>query len=78
MIKVTIAAPDERKTHLADPSESIKGILDVNKVNHMKATLMLDGVILGASDVNKTLSQMNVPDNTDCTLSVTIKMDNAA
>jgi hypothetical protein len=78
MIKVTIAAPDERKTHLADKSETIKSILDTNQVNHMKATLMLDGVILRAEDINKSLEQMNVPDSTDTTLSVTIKMDNAA
>jgi hypothetical protein len=75
-IKVSLATPDGRKTALVDDNTSIKDVLNNNGVVYTKATLMLDGVILGAADINKTLAQMNV--TSDCTISVTIKMDNAA
>jgi hypothetical protein len=76
MIKVTIASTDERKTAIVEDTDSVKKILTDNGINYAKATLMLDGMILGAADINKTMKDLNV--GADCIISVTIKMDNAA
>lgn len=73
--KVTIASVDERKSVITNGSESVREILDANGINYARATLMLDGVILSASDISKPLSEIGF--NKDCTLSVTVKMDNA-
>ena len=75
MIKVTISTVDERKTDIVDPSMTPKQVLDKNGITYARATLMIDGIILDATTVNKPLNVLTSGE--DCMLAVSIKMDNA-
>lgn len=75
MIKVTVSTVDERKTIITDESKTPKQVLDEAGISYTRATLMIDGIILDATTVNKPLNVLTTGD--ECMLAVSIKMDNA-
>lgn len=75
MIKVTVSTVDERKTIITDETKTPKQVLDEAGINYTRATLMIDGIILDATTVNKPLNVLTTGD--ECMLAVSIKMDNA-
>jgi len=76
MVRVTIATTDKRTSILAPATKTVREILEENSVNYKGAALMIDGVMLTAATVGNTLAELDVTEA--CTISVTVKMDNAA
>ena len=75
MIKVNISTIDERKSVIVDSALSPKEILQQENISMHGAVLMLDGLILQMEDIHTPLAEMGLGD--ECSLAVTIKMDNA-
>lgn len=75
MTKVLLAAPDNRRTVNEDDALSPKEIMEKHGVNYSRGTVMLDGSILNPEQLRKSLEELGATG--DCTLSVTVKLDNA-
>jgi hypothetical protein len=75
MTKILLATPDNRKTVNEDDALSPKEIMDKHGINYSRGTVMIDGMILSAGQLRQSLTELGVTG--DCTLSVTVKLDNA-
>ena len=75
MIKVTLSNNTNRVTVLVPETDTIKDTLQNNNIIIGAGTLSLDGMPLGAGDINKTFAQMNITDS--CFLVSIVKSDNA-
>ena len=76
MTKVTLAAPDSRKTVIISDETTVKEILDSNSINYSRASVILDGTILTPDNLRKSLTDLGATG--DCTIAICVKMDNAA
>lgn len=76
MTKVTIAAPDNRKTVMVSDDKSVKDILDENGINYSRASVIVDGCMLTPAQLRQTLTELGATGT--CTIAVCVKLDNAA
>ena len=76
IINVTIGSNITRKTVPAISSATLRQVLEDNAIDYTIGTTMLDGVSLGAGDIDKTFDQLGVTDR--CYLLNIVKADNAA
>ena len=75
MTKVTLAAPDTRKTIIVANNKSPKEILEENDVNFTRASVIIDGCILTPAQLRQSLTELGATET--CTIAVCVKMDNA-
>lgn len=75
MIQVTVGTTTERKQKLYDPSTALRFILEDNAIDYSVASILLDGANIGASDMDKTLAQLNK--TVKCVLIAVVKAQSA-
>jgi hypothetical protein len=63
MISITIGTNTSRKRVVVDPNTTLREILQANEVNTGVGTITMDGIPLSASDLGKTLTELNVTEN---------------
>lgn len=70
-----IGASADRKQIIVDGSTTIKECFDKAGINRGNSAIYLDGIPVGAAEINATLADMNVSEG--CTLSAITKSDAA-
>ena len=68
MIKITISAPEKQKTVIVSDKKSLRELLTEEKVNGVRARILLDGMPVSADDMNKPLWKLVRTDN--CSLCI--------
>lgn len=72
---VTLATPDSRSQVSTGSNITLADLLAQNNVNTSHASVMIDGTPLSGNQLNQTLAELGA--GSDCTVSVTVKMQNA-
>lgn len=70
-----IGASADRKQIIVDASTTIKECFDRAGINRGNSAIYLDGIPVGAAEINATLADMHVSEG--CTLSAITKSDAA-
>lgn len=73
MVNLTIGTNAERKNAIVDVNTSIRAIANQNNISLDGANIMINGQTVSAFDVDRTLAQCNVDDNTSAMMSVVVK-----
>lgn len=76
MVRVTLVTNNPKKVILAEETKTVKQILEDNDVTYGNAATMLDGAVLNAGEINRTLKDLGVVDKV--VISVLAHKDNAA
>lgn len=76
MVKVTLITNNPRKVVMAEETKTVKQIMDENDVNYGNASVSIDGGVLNAGEINKSLSDLGVKEKV--VISVLAHKDNAA
>lgn len=77
MIRLQIGTTTERKSVIVEPTKTLADILEENQVSTIGAVLHLNGDLLNATEVTKTLSELGVPDGGEAMLIAVVKADSA-
>ena len=73
MVQITLATNSERKNVLANTDKTLSEIIRENGIDTTGATIMLNGNVVSAFDLDRTLSQCNVVDGESVIMNVTVK-----
>jgi len=75
MIKVTIGNNVKRSSIIVGESTTLRGALEVAKVDYTTGIMNLDGSTLSPGDLDKTFADFNIKEK--CFLLNVVKADNA-
>ena len=78
MVQLKIGTNTERKTVIVDADEkSLEEILNENEIQYVGCAMHLNGSLLAGVDLQATLSELGVADNTEAMLIAVKKADSA-
>lgn len=73
MINLTIGTNAERKTTIVGVDTTLRDIIQQNSISLDGANVMLNGTTVSGFDLDRTLAQCGVVDNTSAMMSVVVK-----
>ena len=73
MTQITIATNAERKQTIVDVNTTLQSIINDNGIDTTGANIMLNGKTVSAFDLDRTLAQCGVEDNSTAVMSVIVK-----
>lgn len=73
MIQITLATSAERKSVLAQSTDTLQSIITANNIDTTGATIMLKGNVVSAFDLDRTLAQCGVEDGSSVIMNVAVK-----
>ncbi len=77
MVNITLATNAERKSVIVDVNTTLDSIIRQNGVSIDGANIMLNGTTVSPFDLDRTLAQCNVADNSTAMMSVVVKANAA-
>ncbi len=75
MIKVVTGNNLKRSEVIVESSATLRQVLENNDIDYTRGVIHLDGVSIGAGDLDKTFAQMGITEK--CYLLNVVKADNA-
>lgn len=73
MVQITLATSTERKSVLAQPTDTLQSIISANNIDITGATIMLKGNVVSAFDLGRTLADCGVEDGSSVIMNVAVK-----
>lgn len=77
MISLTIGTNTERKTVLVEPETVLADVLAANNVSTTSAAIHLNGSLIPGCELNETLADLGIKDDTEAMLIAVVKADSA-
>lgn len=77
MISLTIGTNTERKTVLVEPETVLADVLAANNVSTTSAAIHLNGSLIPGCELNETLADLGIEDDTEAMLIAVVKADSA-
>lgn len=77
MIRIKITSNSSRKTVTAQPNQTIAEILEDNNISFAGAALHLDGSLVMPDELDETLEDLGIEDETEVALTSIVKADSA-
>ena len=73
MVQITLATAAERKSVLANPTDTLKSIITANNIDITGATIMLKGNVVSSFDLDRTLTECGLEDGSQVIMNVAVK-----
>ena len=77
MVRLTLGTNTNRKTVMVEVTETLEDILEENNVSTTGASVHLNGMIVLPDEMDCTLEELDVEDETDASLITVVKADSA-
>jgi sulfur carrier protein ThiS len=77
MIRLTIGTNTKRSTVVVEPETILADVLEEQEVSTAGAALHLNGTLIPGVDIDNSLEELGVQDNTSATLIAVVKADSA-
>jgi len=77
MIRLTIGTNTKRSTVVVEPETILADVLEEQEVSTAGAALHLNGTLIPGVDIDNSLKELGVQDNTSATLIAVVKADSA-
>ena len=73
MINLKIATNTGRTNAIVNTTDTLRDVLNSKDIDTTGANIMLNGTVVSPFDLDRTLAQCSVEDNTEAVLSVVVK-----